>query len=77
MANGRALIGLMQSGDGLDGGDHAGAAIVLAGVANDINVGAQHKRGQTWRVPFVTADSLAHGIDSGGHGRPLHSRPDL
>ena len=69
---GQALARGMQSGDRLDRGDHAEIAVVVARVADRVDVRAEQQRRCVGPLTRVAADDVRGGIDLGRHARVLH-----
>ena len=69
---GQALAGAMQRRHGLDRGDHAEIAVVVAGVADRVDVRAEQQRRRSGPVALVAADHVGGGIELGRHAGLLH-----
>ena len=73
----QALPLLMQPLHGLNRGQHAQHAVIAAGVAHRIEMGAEQQRGRAVARPFVAAADIADFVLPDAHARLLHPLADL
>ena len=62
----------MQRLNASDRRQHAEGTIILAGIANGIDMRAEQERRQVWAPPLITPDHIADRIDPSGHAGLVH-----
>lgn len=74
---GQALAGFVHAPNAFDRAEDAEEAIVPAGIAHAVHVGAGQQRRRARCRAFVAADDIAERVECGVHARFLHPAEDL